>query len=88
MGKAKHHLPHIEDEAPWSDRLTEYDRAHLELYVRLLDAIAAHADQEAIALELFGIDAAKEPHRAERVIESHLTRARWMTQYGFRDLLR
>lgn len=78
----------FKDEPPWSERLTDYDQDHLELYVRLLDASAAHAEINEIALQLFGIDYGKEPERAKRVVESHLTRARWMTQYGYRDLLR
>jgi hypothetical protein len=37
---------------------------------------------------LFGIDAAKEPERARKCLESHLKRARWMTQKGYLDLVR
>ena len=32
------------DEAPSGDSLTDYDRAHVKLYVRLLDAEADGAD--------------------------------------------
>ena len=31
-------LPPFNDIAPVSDELTEYDRAHIKLYMRLLDA--------------------------------------------------
>ena len=36
---------------------------------------------------LFGIDPVREPDRARRVYDSHLARARWMTQSGYRQLL-
>lgn len=68
--------------------LTSYDRAHTKLYMRLLDAETDGADwREAVAL-LFGIDAGKEPERANRVHRSHLARARWMREHGYRQLAR
>ena len=80
--------PDFLDEPPRSATATEYDRKHLKLYARLLDAEADGADwQEAVTI-LFGIDPVDEPERARRVHESHLTRARWMTEHGYRDLLR
>lgn len=67
---------------------TDYDMKHLKLYVRLLDAEADGADwREAVAI-LFGIDPRDDPERARHVHESHLLRARWMTEHGYRDLLR
>ncbi|KLK91906.1 hypothetical protein AA309_17555 [Microvirga vignae] len=78
----------FDDAAPTVGELTDYDRAHIKLYMRLLDAAADGADwQEAVAV-LFGIDPAREPDRARRVHESHLARARWMTHTGYRHLLR
>ncbi len=35
---------------------------------------------------LFGIDPAAEPERARRIHDSHLDRAKWMTQHGYREL--
>lgn len=76
------------DEPPQSDSLTDYDRTHLKLYVRLLDADADGARwQEAVEI-LFGIDPVQEPERARRMHRSHLARAEWMTEHGYRDLLR
>ena len=76
------------DEPPQSAVLTSYDRAHMKLYLRLLDAETDGADwREAVEL-LFGIDPAKEPERASRVHRSHLARARWMTGQGYRQLAR
>ena len=36
---------------------------------------------------ILSIDAAKEPDRARRALASHLKRARWMTEHGYRHLL-
>jgi hypothetical protein len=76
------------DEPPQSTLLTSYDRAHMKLYLRLLDAETDGADwREAVAL-LFGIDVGKEPERANRVHRSHLARAHWMREHGYRQLAR
>ena len=40
------------------------------------------------ACEEFGIDPDREPERAQRVHHSHLARARWMTEHGYRQLVR
>ena len=74
------------DEAPNGDLLTEYDRAHVKLYCRLLDAEADGADwREAVEI-LFGIDPDTEPKRARRMHETHLARAHWMTEHGYKIL--
>ncbi|MBA4208410.1 MAG: DUF2285 domain-containing protein [Parvibaculum sp.] len=75
------------DEPPQSASMTDYDRTHLKLYMRLLDAEADGADWEEAVEILFGIDPDREPERAWRVYQSHLARARWMTEHGYRDLL-
>lgn len=76
------------DEPPPSEQLTDYDRAHLKTYIRLLDAEADGADWEEVVRVIFGLDPAGEPERAERIHKSHLSRARWMTESGYRKLLR
>jgi hypothetical protein len=76
----------VADEAPSSDSLTSYDFAHLVLYLRLLDACADGATDDEIALEILGIDPVKEPARAQRAVESHLQRAHWMRETGYRYL--
>lgn len=76
------------DAPPSEPSLTDYDRAHLRTYLRLLDAEADGADwREAVAV-IFGLDVARDPDRARRLHDSHLDRARWMTEHGYRDLLR
>ncbi|WP_347270226.1 DNA -binding domain-containing protein [Rhizorhabdus histidinilytica] len=77
----------FEDNPPSGETLTDYDRSHIKLYMRLLDATADGADwREAVEI-LFGIDPRLDPERARRVHDRHLQRARWMTQTGYRLLL-
>ncbi|SMH29749.1 DNA -binding domain-containing protein [Mesorhizobium australicum] len=75
------------DAPPDSAELTDYDRSHMKAYMRVLDASADGADwREAVAV-IFEIDPEVEPERARRVHDSHLARARWMTEHGYRKLL-
>jgi len=80
--------PDFLDQPPQSATLTDYDITHLKLYVRLLDAEADGADWREAAFILFGLDPAHDSERARRVHETHLMRARWMTEHGYRHLLR
>lgn len=77
----------IVDEVPWSDHVTDYDRAHFDIYLRLLDATAEGADENEVIRLVLKIDPVKDRDRARKSFESHLKRARWMTQIGYRDLL-
>ncbi len=79
--------PVIADVAPAAEVLTDYDYALLIVYVRLLDAAAENADWCDVARIVLKIDPAKDPDRARRVYDSHLARARWMTEHGYRHLL-
>lgn len=74
------------DEAPAVDMLTEYDRQHVKLYLRLLDAEAEGVDWEEAVEVLFGIDPDVEPERARTVHDSHLARAHWMSVHGYKVL--
>lgn len=78
----------IADEAPTAAQLTHYDRSHLVVYMRLLDASEAGADWTEAARIVLGIDPSREFERAKRAHDSHLARARWMVEQGYRDLLR
>ncbi len=77
----------FEDVAPTGPELTDYDRAHIKLYARLLDATADGADLREIVSVLFGLDAEQEPERARQVHDSHLARARWLAASGYKHLL-
>lgn len=79
--------PPIADTAPSDDGITDYDRLHLVTYLRLLDAAADGADPGEVARIVLGIDPVAEPERALRVHASHLARARWMTEHGYRHLV-
>jgi hypothetical protein len=85
---ARRHNQPVADEVPWSDSITPYDEGHLVVYLRLLDASADGASTDEMAQIVLGIDPAKEPQRAERAVDSHLRRARWMSRVGYRQLLR
>ncbi|MDR3510650.1 MAG: DUF2285 domain-containing protein [Caulobacteraceae bacterium] len=79
--------PAFEDSPPAADRVSAYDERHLATYLRLLDADAEGADWREVVAVVFGIDPALEPRRARQVHQSHLARARWMTESGYRQLL-
>lgn len=78
---------HFQDCAPASPQPTAYDERHLADYLRLLDADADGADWREAAALIFGIDVNAEPARARSMHESHLARARWMTEIGYAHLL-
>lgn len=80
--------PRVADQAPEADILTGYDQDHVVVYLRLLDADAEGADWAEVARIVLQIDPATEPERARRAFDSHLARARWMTQHGYGHLLR
>jgi Uncharacterized conserved protein (DUF2285) len=75
------------DEPPESAVLTEYDKAHTTLYLRLLDADADGADWQEVVSVLFDLDPGEDPKHARHVHDTHLARARWMTEHGYRQLL-
>lgn len=80
--------PPVADQAPAAPDLTAYDRDHIAVYMRLLDAAKDGASWEEAAGIVLGIDPGREPERARRAYDSHLDRARWMIDQGYRDLLR
>jgi hypothetical protein len=80
--------PDVADLAPTDPALTTYDEQHEITYLRLLDADAESADWCEIAKLVLHIDPEREPERAQRAFDSHLARARWMVEHGYRHLLR
>jgi hypothetical protein len=79
--------PDFVDQPPQMDRLSSYDERHLVTYLRLLDAERDGAPWEEAVSIIFAIDPGQEPERARLVYDSHLARAKWMTQSGYRHLL-
>jgi hypothetical protein len=80
--------PPVDDVAPTAAILTGYDERHLVTYLRLLDAESDGADWQEVAKIVLHIDPAREPERARRAWETHLARARWMTEKGHVHLQR
>lgn len=78
----------VSDHAPTDSMLTDYDQQHLVTYMRLLDADAEGADWREVAKIVLQIDPKHEPERARSAYDSHLARAKWMTEHGYRHLLR
>lgn len=78
----------FEDRAPDAPHVTDYDERNHRTYWRLLDAAEEDADWREAVRIIFGIDPAAEPERARSIYDSHLARARWMTEIGYRHYLR
>lgn len=76
------------DAPPDAPTVTDYDRTHAVLYLRLLDAEAAGADWKEVAALLFDLDPLTAPEHARSVHAAHLARARWMSIQGYQQLLR
>jgi Uncharacterized conserved protein (DUF2285) len=81
--------PDVADIAPSDTVLTVYDEEHIITYLRLLDAVRWGADWREVARIVLHIDPEHEPDRARRAFDSHLSRAKWITEeHGYRLLLR
>jgi hypothetical protein len=80
--------PAVADRAPSANTVTDYDKDHLVIYLRLLDADADGADWIDVARIVLNIDPEREPERARTAWESHLERAKWVTSHGYKDLVR
>jgi hypothetical protein len=70
------------DEAPSENTFTGYDERHLLVYADLVE-IEADGDWDEAALLVLCIDPVREPLRARRVWEGHLTRAKWLVDHGY-----
>ena len=73
---------------PDSSSLTDYDRAHVQTYIRLLDAAANGVDWEVAAREILKFDPSLDPASAKLSYDAHLARAEWMSRVGYRALLK
>jgi hypothetical protein len=77
----------VADIAPSDAVLTAYDEEHVITYLRLLDAHAEGADWREVARVVLHLDPEHECNRARKTFDSHLSRAKWMTEHGYRHLL-
>jgi hypothetical protein len=78
----------VADSAPSDSVLTPYDEQHLLKYLRSLDADTEGADWREVARVVLRLDPEQESNRARRAFDSHLSRAKWMTEQGYGHLLR
>ncbi|WP_234053404.1 MULTISPECIES: DNA -binding domain-containing protein [unclassified Xanthobacter] len=78
--------PTFQESPPLTARVNAYDEAHLATYLRLLDAAEEGVDWREVARIVFGLDVEADPARAKRIHDSHLARARWMTEHGYPHL--
>jgi len=74
--------PDVADVAPTDQILTVYDEQHVVTYMRLLQAESEGADWMEVARIVLRIDAEREPDRARSAYQSHLARAKWVTEQG------
>jgi predicted phosphoadenosine phosphosulfate sulfurtransferase len=80
--------PDVADSAPTDSVLTVYDEEHIITYLRMLEADKEGADWREVAQIVLHINPELEQERAKRAFDTHLTRAKWMTENGYRHLLR
>ncbi|WOH61159.1 DUF2285 domain-containing protein [Bradyrhizobium sp. BWC-3-1] len=74
--------PDIADVAPSDPKLTPYDEQHVVTYIRILQAEGEGADWREVARIVLHLDPEREPDRARSAYQSHLARAKWVTEQG------
>lgn len=79
--------PDVENEAPRGADITTYDEQHYVTYLRLLDASRNGADWQEVARIVLRRDPLRNEAETRRCWESHLERARWIANKGYRRIL-
>ncbi|KWV49281.1 hypothetical protein AS156_16190 [Bradyrhizobium macuxiense] len=74
--------PDVADLAPKDTTVTSYDEQHVVTYMRLLQAEGEGVDWREVVRIVLHIDPEHEPDRARSAYQSHLSRAKWMTEQG------
>ncbi|WP_342738866.1 DUF2285 domain-containing protein [Bradyrhizobium sp. B117] len=74
--------PDVADVAPNEPALTAYDEEHVVTYMRLMQAEGEGADWREVVRVVLHIDPEREPDRARTAYQSHLARAKWVTEQG------
>ncbi len=75
----------LKPKAPSSDNVTPYDREHFKLYLRLLDAEENDVHWKVAVEEIMGLKSVESSSKS--CWQSHLQRAKWMSNSGYRQLL-
>lgn len=70
---------------PWSDTLTAYDEVHFSLYLRLLDGRAKGLSEDSLCRTVLEVEP---DEHGKSLLGAHMRRADWMTQKGYKQLLR
>lgn len=78
----------LADQAPSGEKLSDYDMENMTAYWRMLDAAREGADWREVSKIVLSIDPDEDPERARRAYDSHLARARWLADSGYKQLLR
>ncbi|MDA9467047.1 DUF2285 domain-containing protein [Bradyrhizobium sp. CCBAU 53415] len=71
--------PDVAVSAPNEPTLTAYDEQHVVTYVRLLEA---EGEGGGLARMVLHRDPEREPDHARSAYQSHLARAKWVTEQG------
>ena len=74
--------PNVADAAPTDPVLTVYDEEHIITYLRMLDADKEGADWREVARVVLHMDPERESGRARNAYQSHVARAKWVTEQG------
>lgn len=77
----------LAERAPRSPTITAYDEAYFAIYLRLLDAKSKAASEDAMLAIIFDAAPGMNRDKALRALVSHLKRAVWMSDEGYRGLL-
>lgn len=72
---------------PAGELITDYDERHHETYWRLLDADAQNTDWKETVRIVFKTEPDADLTRCRLLFETHLARARWITENGYRTLI-
>jgi hypothetical protein len=78
----------VDDEAPTATTITAYDERHFVTYLRLLDAATQNVPWRQVARDVLGRDPSRQTGRVKRCWKTHVARARWMSEQGYRQLLK
>jgi len=75
----------LQSVAPVDEVVTPYDRTHFKLYLQLLDAEEQGISWQKVVIDIMTLN--PEDASAKACWQSHLQRAKWMSESGYQQLL-
>ncbi|MBP6013327.1 MAG: DUF2285 domain-containing protein [Alphaproteobacteria bacterium] len=81
-------ISRLSEVAPKAPRITAYDEAHFQTYLRLLDAQAHNAPVGDLVAIIREAAPQMNASKARAALRSHLNRAIWLSKQGYRSGLR